>query len=337
MFDQLRSADEISGAELQALPDSVLNAGHPVVLRGAVADWPLVLAARRSDEAAVEYLQRFYNGQPVSTIIAPGSESGRFFYQEDSKLLNFERSTETLSNVFDALLDQRSSDQPLGIAVQALLAAEFLPGLEDTNPNRFVPPRTPARLWIGNNVTVAPHFDVADNLACVASGRRRFVLFPPEQTANIYPGPMDITPANVPISMVSLDEPELDRFPRYREALDAAFVAELEPGDAIHIPYLWWHGVQSLTNFNVLVNYWSNRNEISGRFPYAALLHASYALYRDMPPEHRNAWRALYDHYVFQVGGSPMDSLSPQHRDSDLQIDSGRISKLKEALRDLLG
>ena len=337
MFDQLRSADEISGAELQALSDSVLNSGQPLVLRGAVKNWPLVLAALRSDEAATEYLGRFYSGRPVSTIIAPWSEKGRFFYQENSKLLNFERSTEVLPNVLGALLDQRSSDEPLGIAVQALLAAECLPGLEDANPNRFVPERTPARLWIGNNVTVAPHFDVADNFACVAAGRRRFILFPPEQTANIYPGPMDITPANVPISMVSLDQPELDRFPRYREALDAAFIAELGPGDAIHIPYLWWHGVQSLSDFNILVNYWWNRDDSSGRFPYATFLHAAYALYRDMRPAHRNAWRALYDHYVFQVGGNPMDAISPQHWDSDRQIDSGRISKLKAALRELLG
>jgi hypothetical protein len=242
-----------------------------------------------------------------------------------------------LSNVLKGLLQQKASAQPLGIALQAVSAADCLPGLEEENPNTLVPEGTRARVWIGNGVTVAPHFDVSDNLACVIAGRRRFILFPPEQTANLYPGPMDATPANVPISMVSLDAPEFDQFPRYREALDAAVVAELEPGDAIYIPYMWWHGVQSLGTFNVLMNYWWARDEVSARHPYGALLHLAYVLYGDMPVEHRQAWRALYDHYVFQTGGDPMAAIAPAHRYYARKVDPARVARLKEALRDLLG
>jgi ribosomal protein L16 Arg81 hydroxylase len=185
-------------------------------------------------------------------------------------------------------------------------------------------------------VTVAPHFDVADNLACVIAGRRRFILFPPEQTANLYPGPMDATPANVPISMVPLDEPDFERFPRYRDALAAGVFAELGPGDAIYIPYMWWHGVQSLGPFNVLMNYWWSRDEVSARHPYGALLHLAYVLYGDMPPKEREAWRALYDHYVFQTGGDPMEALPPPQRYYPRKLDPTRVDKLKNALRELL-
>jgi hypothetical protein len=301
-----------------------------------VKDWPLVRAALQSDEAAVEYLDRFYNGRPVTTIVAPASEHGRFFYRPDSKDMTFERSAASLSRVLQRLIQERASDEPLGIAVQAISAAEALPGLQEENPNPLVPAGTPARLWIGNRVTVAPHFDVADNLACVTVGRRRFILFPPEQTANIYPGPMDITPASVPISMVSLDKPDLERFPRYREALDSAFVAELEPGDAVYIPYLWWHGVQSLSGLSALTNYWWNRDDAAARYPYALLLRLSYVLYRGMRPEHRKAWRALYDHYVFEAGGDPMDALSTEHRDSEPQVDREAVARLKDAIGELL-
>ena len=235
------------------------------------------------------------------------------------------------------LLRHREAERPFGVAMQAIPAPEILPGLQEDNPNPFVPAGVPARLWIGNQVTVAPHFDVADNLACVTAGRRRFILFPPEQTANLYPGPLDVTPATVPISMVSLDEPDLERFPRYREALDAALMAELEPGDAIYIPYLWWHGVQSLSRFNVLTNYWWNRDAIAARYPYVPLLHLTYMLYRGMPPQHRNAWRALYNHYVFEDGGDPMAPLSPQHRDFEREIDQEGVAKLRQTIRDLLG
>lgn len=337
MLEQLHHAEEIAAVGLEAFPEEVLAAGRPFVFRGAVRHWPFVREGVRSDEAAAAYLARFYNGRPVSAVVGSASDRGRFFYREDSKRMNFQQSSQLLPNILEALLQQKKTDHPLAIAMQAVSAPDCLPGLEHENPTPLVPERTRARVWIGNAVTVAPHFDVADNLACVVAGRRRFILFPPDQTANLYPGPMDITPANVPISMVSLDEPEFERFPRYREALDSAFVAELEPGDAVYIPYLWWHGVQSLSRFNVLMNYWWNRKELDAGYPYGALLHLAYVLYRDMSPDHRAAWRSLYDHYVFQTAGDPMKPISPQHRDSDGRMEPARVAKLKQALRDLLG
>jgi Cupin-like domain len=337
MFDRLRQVEEIECAGLDASSVDTVSGGRPAVLRRAFARWPFVRAALQSDEAAVEYLERFYGGRPVGMMVAPPSERGRFFYRPDSKQMNFERSTESLSRILHGLLQQRNAEQPFGVAMQAIPVPEILPGVQEDNPNPFVPEGVPPRLWIGNRVSVSPHFDVADNLACVVAGRRRFILFPPEQTANLYPGPMDVTPSSVPISMVSLDEPDLERFPRYREALDSAYVAELEPGDAIAIPYLWWHGVQSLSPFNVLMNYWWNRDPAAARYPFVPLLRLVYMLYEDMPPEHRNAWRALYDHYVFEEDGDPMEPLSPPHRDDRRKVDPDGATRLRQLIRELLG
>lgn len=335
MLDQLQRAQEICAAGLEALPGEVSSS--PLVLRGAVADWPFVREARRSDEAAVAYLNRFYNGRPVSALVAAPSERGRYFYRANAKRLNFETASALLPDILKSLLDERESAEPAAIAMQAISAPDSLPGLEAENPNPFVPPDSQARVWIGNKVAVAPHFDVAENIACVVAGRRRFLLFPPEQTANLYPGPMDVTPAKVPISMVAMDDSELDRFPRYREALAAAFVADLEPGDAIYIPYLWWHGVQSMSGFNVLVNYWFNRDEAAARYPFVPLLHLAFRAYREMAPEHRKAWRALYDHYVFEAGGDPMEALAPPHRETRGAVNPTGIARLNQVIRELLG
>lgn len=334
MFDHAQRVDELAGDDPRVA--QALGGPRPVVLRGAFRDSPFVREGLASDEAAVAYLDRFYNGTPVNTVVAPASERGRLFYEAGSKELNYREAPQQLSNVLKGLLQQKAAAEPLGIAVQGIPAADCLPGLEEENPNPFVPEGTRGRVWIGNRVTVAPHFDVADNLACVMAGRRRFILFPPEQTANLYPGPMDATPANVPISMVSLDAPELDRFPLYRKAMEAALVADLEPGDAIFIPYMWWHGVQSLAAFNVLMNYWWNRDELGPRHPYGALLHLAYVLYRDLPVDQRQAWRALYDHYVFQSGGDPMAAFPETQRYCGPDVGPERIARLKDALRDLL-
>src|SRR6185295_10671014 len=100
-----------------------------------------------------------------------------------------------------------------------------------------------------NRTRIAAHHDLPDNLACVVAGRRRFTLFPPEQLNNLYVGPLDFTPAGQPISRVDIDTPDLETYPRFAEALNAARRAELGPGDAVYIPALWWHDVLSLEDF----------------------------------------------------------------------------------------
>jgi hypothetical protein len=169
------------------------------------------------------------------------------------------------------------------------------------------------RIWIGNAVTVATHYDLSDNIACVVGGRRRFTLFPPEQIRNLYVGPLHFTLAGQPVSMVSLDEPDFERYPLFREALLSAQTAVLEPGDAVYIPYFWWHHVQSLEPFNVLVNYWWNEAEPRFGLPYDALLHGFLTI-RHLPEHQRAAWREVFDHYVFQTGGDPVAHLPPQSR-----------------------
>ncbi|MFX6149073.1 cupin-like domain-containing protein, partial [Acinetobacter baumannii] len=83
-----------------------------------------------------------------------------------------------------------------------------------------------------------------------------FTLFPPDQFGNLYLGPLDNTPAGRAVSMVDFAEPDFAAHPRFREALAHAQVAELEPGDAIFIPSMWYHHVEGRSAFNVLINYW---------------------------------------------------------------------------------
>jgi hypothetical protein len=99
----------------------------------------------------------------------------------------------------------------------------------------------------------------------------------------------------------------------------------LEPGDAIFIPILWWHGVESLGALNVLVNYWWNDSESGHDKPFLSLVHSMLML-SNLPAVQREAWRALFDHFVFQTHDEsgahlPADvqdlqrSLTPEERD----------------------
>jgi hypothetical protein len=88
------------------------------------------------------------------------------------------------------------------------------------------------------------------------AGKRRFTLFPPDQIGNLYLGPLEFTMAGPPASMVDFHAPDYDRYPKFRDAEKAGLIADLEPDDAIYVPSLWWHHVESEGPLNLLVNYW---------------------------------------------------------------------------------
>jgi hypothetical protein len=283
--------------------DEVAPAYRPVVFRGLVKDWPAV----QGDAA---YLRAFDRGAPVEVFA--GANSGRFFYRDDLSGFNFERARRTLGELLDALAALPEVDPPVSMYAGAVPIPEHLPGFEAANPMPLLP-GVPPRLWVGNASLVAAHYDLSDNIACVVAGRRRFILFPPEQVANLYVGPIDNTPAGQPASLAIVQQPDFDRFPKLAEAMAEAQTAELEPGDAIYIPSLWWHSVQAFGPLNVLVNYWWEDRPADAGSPFEAMVHGLMAI-ADQPPERRTAWRAMFDHYVFRTGGDPAPHLPPEHR-----------------------
>lgn len=280
------------------------EAARPRVIRGLVNDWPLVSAARQSDEEIVAYLTRQSPARPVGAIAAAPEANGRFFYNDDVTGFNFHFGRGKLEVFLSDLLRARDIDDPPGLAVQSEDIADLLPHVAAENRLSLLPDVRP-RIWIGNRIRVAPHYDLKENVACCVAGRRRFTLFPPDQTPNLYPGPLELTPAGAPISMVEMAAPDLDRYPRFADAWRHARSAVLEPGDAIYIPYGWWHGVDSLEPVSILVNYWwyEGTHPLQGS-PHDALLHAVLAL-RHLPPEQRAIWRDRLDYYVFETSGDP--------------------------------
>lgn len=304
--------------------------GRPAVLRGLVRHWPAVQAALGSVEEAGDYLKAFDRGQVLPVLVGPHSIHGRLFYQDDMSRLNFERQPLTLSAALTRILDQRAEERPATVYLQSAPATQAAPGFERANTLDLIDAAIEPRIWIGTPVSVAAHFDLSQNIACVVAGRRRVTLFPPDQLANLYLGPVDFSPAGTPISMVSVEEPDFQRYPRFREALASAQQAELGPGDAVYIPYFWWHAIRSIEPFNVLVNYWWNAT-LPWASPYDSLLHAVLAL-RDLPEEQRDAWRVMFDYFVFKTSGEPMAHLAPEHRGALGPLTPGRVQQLRMVL-----
>jgi hypothetical protein len=315
--------------------NEIVPRNRPAVLKGLVAHWPAVRAGAESPRAMSQYLQSFDLNRPFVTLIGDPAIKGRFFYRDDLKGVNFERKREPFAVSMDRLLGLIDTPNPPSVFIQSAAIRDHLPAFEGQNTIDLLDGVAP-RIWIGNSVVVQTHFDPFDNIACVAAGRRRFTFFPPEQFANLYAGPLDATPSGAPVSMVSLLEPDFERYPRFAQALEAAESAELEAGDAVYIPYFWWHHVQSLSRFNVLINYWWNDAQAFLGSPFDCLLHAVLSL-RDLPPRQRDVWRMMFEHYIFQAGGEPLAHLPTEQRGMMGPLTPERAQSIRADLARLLG
>jgi len=284
-------------------PPALLAGQQPIIFRGAVRDWPLVEAGAAGAQAAIDYLKAFDGGRPVVGYTASPAIGGRFFYNDDWSGLNFEAARVGLSAYLDRIAAQLGKADAPAFYIGSTDLDLFLPGLRAAKDLPFPPApegHSPplASIWIGNRTTAATHYDMSNNIACCMVGRRRFTLFPPDQVANLYPGPLEPTPGGQVVSMVDLRAPDLDRYPRFAEAMAHAMVADLEPGDVLFYPALWWHNVEARDDFNVMINYWWNDVPAFVDTPMTTLLHALLSL-RDRPEAEKRAWAALFDFYVW--------------------------------------
>jgi hypothetical protein len=307
---------EFSALDGEAICRDVLPDKRPAILRGLVSAWPAVKQGLDSPEALVRYLNRFDNGKSVDALLTEPKLDGRLFYDESMSGFNFLRNRLPLAAVAEQVLRYARFPKSPAVAAQSVLIRDCLPGFSDENRLSVVDPNVQPRIWLGNRIITPAHVDEWNNIGCVVAGRRRFTLFPPEQIANLYIGPLDFAPTGAPMSLVSLHDPDFGRYPKFREALAAAQVAQVAPGDAIFIPPLWWHHVESLESFNVLVNYWWHDVVGDGALAdsaFDALLHGLLSI-RALPPATRRAWGAFFERYVFGDGAEVTDHIPPQRR-----------------------
>lgn len=312
IFARLPSVEETSAADPAELDQRLHGATQPLIIRGLVADWPLVQAGRSSSREARDYLLRRRRNRPFVVSVGEAGGDGRLFYDE-AMGMNFRMATAKLPEIFAQIEAAEEGADARPIYLGSIDVHEYFEGLHEANHVELGDRSCLASIWIGTRTRIAAHNDFPDNLACVAVGRRRFTLFPPDQFRNLYLGPIDNTPAGRPISMVDFHAPDFERHPRFRDALRHAVVADLEAGDALFIPSLWWHHVEGLEPFNVLVNYWWRDTPRWLGQPQDALNLAIMSI-RDLPPHEKRHYQELFNHYVFENGDEVTDHIPPHAR-----------------------
>ncbi|GAB1600352.1 hypothetical protein Ahia01_000313000 [Argonauta hians] len=109
-------------------------------------------------------------------------------------------------------------------------------------------------LWMGTRgAHTCCHYDTYGfNLVAQLHGRKRWVLFPPEDTNNLYPTRIPYEESSV-FSEVNIKVPDVAKYPKFKDC--HAYVVTLNAGQVLYVPRHWWHFVECL-EMSISANTW---------------------------------------------------------------------------------
>ncbi|XP_044248444.1 bifunctional peptidase and (3S)-lysyl hydroxylase JMJD7 isoform X3 [Ursus americanus] len=238
---------------------------RPCIIRNALRHWP---ALRKW---SLPYLRATVGSTEVSVAVTPDGyadavRGNRFVMPAERRL--------PLSCVLDVLEGQAQHPGVLYVQKQCsnlpTELPQLLPDLESHVP------------WASEALVHKDHYE---NLYCVVSGEKRFLLHPPSDRPFI---PYELyTPATYQLtedgSFEMVDEeamekvpwipldplaPDLARYPSYSQA--RALCCTVQAGEMLYLPALWFHHVQQ-SHGCIAVNYWYDM-EYDLKYSYFQLL-----------------------------------------------------------------
>lgn len=309
--------------------------GNPFVIRQHASHWPILKVVRGGSDAVLSHLIEFASEQTARVFEGSAESNGRYFYNSALDGTNF-----CIRDVpIRAFLLALAAGWTEGHAYAGSLPiAQYFPGLSQQLDRHHLPDTASVleMLWVGTPSRIAAHFDTLHNLVTAIFGKRRFLLLPPEQIANLYIGPLDFTLAGQPLSLVDFYAPDLARFPRFADAMAAAYEVILEPGDTLYIPPLWWHHVESSAPVGVMINHWWPGYQDYSDNPMNALKHAILSI-AQLDGSEREAWRTMFDHYVFgRDEAGPVSHIPPESQGMAGAVDKAIARKVRAELLNAL-
>ena len=226
---------------------------HPIIIRGLVEQWPAVSDSNTAWRDLAKLKSRISD-----SVIVP-VEVGNTYMDP-----NIRKAEVDLCSFLDYIQIEKHSSKSTDSFPRVYWAQHELSEVPEMHKDVAVPDmclttgkgtlyRT--NIWFGGTEgSVSPcHFDPYDNLLCQVLGSKEVTVFSPEfGNTYLYPA-VGTVQANT--AMVDISNPDFDVHPLYREGLRVISEQNtqnedkkqqgargvLRPGDALYIPFKWWH------------------------------------------------------------------------------------------------
>jgi hypothetical protein len=235
----------------------------PLIIAGGAARWPAV--ARWSKAYLSERLGTIPIAFKVSSSNAhpdfrvPGL--ARMFARDRAPLAEFlERiSTGPVAERARCLFTGDEQFLVRRRGGQTTIDRELAPLLDDIETPALFPEDRLHTIWAwfsGPGVRTWLHYDNngCHNLNAQLTGRKRCVLYAPDELGKLHPFPLGGDNPAHNCSRIDVERPSADHEPDLGAA--TAWHAELGPGDLLFIPAWWFHTFEHKGELNSNVNFW---------------------------------------------------------------------------------
>ena len=225
----------VSGIDPRTLFNEFVLARKPVVITNAIDDWPAMARWTLDHFTAV--------GDAIHVQLR-GASHGYYRYLGTVTVADYAR---WLGGQHELLLGEYDRNH---VAKPFIAYAQEGPVFDvlrrDYDFGRFTIPEHPDTVhayWLGPEGAITPlHRDLGYTLNATIFGRKRWLLFPHTDERNVYPAAIHEHEGR--FSRIEIEAPDIERYPRLRNATPYTVIAER--GDIVVIPEGWWHHVKCM-------------------------------------------------------------------------------------------
>lgn len=244
MAPEIKPVERIAACDEDEFVRDYIQPSLPVILTGVMQDWP----ARR--RWSLEWLASEFGDRLVTV---GDTQGGRLVIDRSSGIVQREMA-------LGDYIERLASGDP-GCYLLSSLAERLPELLADLRFDALVAKASwrSLRIWISAPATrAALHHDLPENFLAQLTGRKRIILIHRRHGRNVYRHGLFHGAPN--FCAVDAENPDYVRFPRFRGV--ERITVDLEPGEILYIPRLWWHQIHSL-DLSISVNQWFARGPLA--------------------------------------------------------------------------